>query len=184
MKNLRFIIGYIIGISIFGILLPFILIFLSKTLDQFINLYFISNFYIRLCVSLPVFCIGLIFAVWSTISLLLIGKGGPTDVFNVAISPRSQKLVIVGPYRYSRNPMVFGMLSVYFSISVFLNSFIDLLFCLSLIPMVIFYLKQTEENRLTKDFGEEFLLYKSKVAMIFPFTKRTKKKRNTIPDKH
>lgn len=179
MKHLRFIIGYLIGISIFGVLIPYLLILISGYLDPIFNVCLISQFYIRLLIVLPVFCLGLLFAIWSNLSLLIIGKGGPTDVFNVAISPRSQKLVIAGPYKFSRNPMVFGMLCIYFSISVFLNSFSDLLFLFLFIPPGIFYLKITEERRLLKDFGEEFLVYKSKVAMFVPFTKI--KKKNIIP---
>ena len=102
--------------------------------------------------------------------------GGPTDVFNVAISPRSKKLVVTGPYRYCRNPMVFGAISIYISISVFVNFLHDLIVILLIIPLMILYLKLTEERRLIKDFGEEFLLYRSKVPMIIPFTKIKKNK--------
>ncbi len=44
---------------------------------------------------------GLGFVVWSNVSLLVAGKGGPADVFGVAISPRTRQLVTSGPYQFS-----------------------------------------------------------------------------------
>jgi protein-S-isoprenylcysteine O-methyltransferase Ste14 len=171
MNSVRLISGYILGFSLFGILIPFLLVSGHQGRDEIVGLYFFSNVPLRLIISTPVFCLGLVFALWSNVSLLRKGEGGPTDVFNVAISPRSQKLVISGPYKYCRNPMVFGMLCIYFSVSVFINSVSDLLILAALIPLFILYLKKTEEKRLIKDFGNEFLDYRAKVAMIVPFCK-------------
>lgn len=97
------------------------------------------------------------------------------DAFNVSISPRSQKLVTTGPYKYCRNPMVFGTICVYISISIYVNSLHDLVVILLIIPFFILFLKLSEEKRLFKDFGEEFLVFKSKVPMLVPFTKFRKK---------
>jgi len=178
MKTFRLIFGYLIGFSIFIVLIPYLLVAGSRNPDLFLNLSFIPNFYVRLIIALPIFCIGLLFAIWSNIFLLVKGKGGPVDVLNVAISPRSEKLVVSGPYRYCRNPMMFGALCLYLSISIFVNSLLDVIVILLLIPLIILYLKLTEEKRLLKDFGEEFLFYRSNVAMIVPFTKIRKKKKH------
>jgi protein-S-isoprenylcysteine O-methyltransferase Ste14 len=120
--------------------------------------------------------VGVIFAIWSNIDLLRIGKGGPTDIFNIAISPRTKKLVISGPYRYTRNPMVFGMNSIYFAIAVYLNSLISLIFVILFLLVITIYLRLAEEKRLLKDFGNEYLEYKRNVSMIIPFlSKKTNK---------
>ena len=97
------------------------------------------------------------------------------DFFNVRVSPRSEKLVTTGPYRYCRHPMVFGALSAYLSVSVFVNSLLDLAVLVCLIPVFILYLKTVEEKRLLKDFGEEYRQYKSRVPMIIPFSKTKKR---------
>jgi protein-S-isoprenylcysteine O-methyltransferase Ste14 len=167
-NTIRHLIGYIIGLSIFIVLIPYGLYKLSE-LDPFINAGLTEYLCLRLIISLPFCLIGLFYAIWSNIFLLDIGKGGPTDGFNVAISPRTKNLVVTGPYRYSRNPMVFGALTLYFSISLFLLSLLSLITLIVFIWFVIQYLKRTEEKRLLKDFGEAYSAYKSITSMIFPF---------------
>jgi protein-S-isoprenylcysteine O-methyltransferase Ste14 len=175
MRAFRFLIGYFIGFFLFIVVIPYLLVVGSRDPGFLFHLTITSNPVVRLVIAIPVFCTGLLFAAWSNLALLLTGRGGPTDVFNVAISPRSKKLVVTGPYRYSRNPMVFGALSIYCSIAVFLDSLSDLMVILACIPFFILYLKLTEEKRLLKDFGNDFLEYRSKVPMIIPFTKIRKR---------
>ncbi len=176
MRTFRFILGYLIGFSVFVVLIPYLLIAGSRNPDLVSNLNLIPNFYIRLIISLPIFCIGVLFAIWSNVFLFDKGLGGPLDAFNVSISPRSTKLVVTGPYRYCRNPMVFGALCIYLSISIYVNSWLDIAVILSVVPLFIVFLKRSEEKRLVRDFGEEYLSYKSKTPMIIPFLKFRKKK--------
>jgi len=168
MNNLtRHITGYFIGISIFGLLIPYGLIKLS-TWDPFIIEGLPAYLTIRIVISLPFFITGLFFVIWSNLFLFTIGKGGPADGFNIAISPRTKKLVVTGPYRYCRNPMVFGAFSVFFSIGLFMLSIVCLIALIIFLGLVVKYLKITEEKRLLKDFGDEYVDYKNSVPMIFP----------------
>jgi hypothetical protein len=52
-----------------------------------------------------------------------LGKGLPIDGFGITLSPRTEKLVFVfiDPYKYSINPMVFGVFMCYFSVDFFSN---------------------------------------------------------------
>jgi protein-S-isoprenylcysteine O-methyltransferase Ste14 len=168
MNVIRLIIGYIVGFSIFGFLIPFGFYELSGSFDSILNVYLFGILSLRLIFAAPFLIIGLVFVIWSNLYLLIIGKGGPTDAFNISISPRTRKLVTTGPYKYSRNPMVFGMLCIYLSIAIILNSAICLIIWLMLIPVIIVFLRFTEEKRLFKDFGEEYLEYRRRVSMIFP----------------
>lgn len=118
----------------------------------------------------------MIYILWSNASLVFTGKGGPADGFNIPVSPRTKKLVTSGIYRYTRNPMIFGALSLYFSLGIFRNSIICITLIFILYFVLIFYLKQTEEKRLLKDFGEEFCEYKKSTPVIIPdFSLMTKK---------
>lgn len=167
-KLLRHIIGYIIGPFIFILLIPYGLYLFSRIHNTFFYLIIMPNNNIRNILTLLLLIIGIIFLIWSNIFLLKIGKGGPTDAFNVAISPRTEKLVIVGPYKYTRNPMVFGAFMLYLGISIYLNSLACFILLIICIFLGIIYLKLTEEKRLLEDFGEEYELYKEEVEMIIP----------------
>jgi len=168
-ETIRYIVGYIIGFTLFIILIPFGLYKLSQLDSRLLGgrVLFDSN-YIRYFLS-SIFCIvGAIFAIWSNIYLLIVGKGGPVDGFGVSISPQTKKLVITGPYKYSRNPMVFGAFSLYLSIVLFLNSIVGLICLFVFLLIAIIYLRFSEEKRLLKDFGDEYREYRKRVSMIFP----------------
>lgn len=163
----RHIIGYTIGMLIFILLIPFGLFTLSVN-DPILQPNITNHILIRVIISLPLLVLGLIFAIWSNVWLLKTGKGGPTDVFNIAISPRTKKLVIIGPYQYCRNPMVFGAFCVYFSVGLFMLSITSLILLIFFLLLIAVYLRSTEEKRLTQDFGDDYIRYKSKVPMIIP----------------
>jgi protein-S-isoprenylcysteine O-methyltransferase Ste14 len=173
-ETVRYIIGYIIGFTIFIVLIPFGLYKLSQ-LDYLLSgrVIFCSDI-LRYIISSLIFIVGVYFAIWSNIFLFEIGKGGPVDALGVSISPQTKKLVTIGPYRYTRNPRVFGAFSIYTSIVLYLNSIIGLICIILFMAIMIIFLRLSEEKRLLKDFGDEYIDYKKKVSMIFPI-KRIRK---------
>ena len=170
----RYVLGYLVGFMVFLIVIPGLIYLIAHIEHDFFSIPVIKQDVFRLPVAGFLFLAGLFFAVWSNIDLVRVGKGGPTDVFNIEISPRSKKLVVTGPYRYTRNPMVFGMNSIYFSLALFVNSLGSFLFVALFFMVVLLYLKFTEEKRLLKDFGDEYRDYQKRVPMIVPFLKRKK----------
>jgi protein-S-isoprenylcysteine O-methyltransferase Ste14 len=155
---------------------------LGSGTNTLVGVKMIDNINLQIIISIPFFLIGLILAIWSNIVLFIIGKGGPADGFGVVVSPRTRKLVIKGPYRYSRNPMVFGMFLVYLGLSIYLDSLVCIVLLIFLFFWGIIYLRSSEEKRLLKDFGNEFIEYKNKVPMMVPFLKLNygKIKRNRL----
>ncbi len=166
--------GYIVGFLVFVIIIPLIIYLISQIGHNFFKISIINSKFLKLAIVTILFSIGLIFTIWSNINLFRFGKGGPTDVFNVEISPRTKKIVVNGPYRFTRNPMVFGVNSIYLAIAFFINSLASLIFCLSFLLVIILYLKLTEEKRLLKDFGDEYRDYKKTVSMIIPYPPKRK----------
>jgi len=134
----------------------------------FLQVQIFSELSLRNLIAVPLFVIGLTFIIWSNIDLFRIGGGGPADGFDISISPRTQRLVVTGPYKYSRNPMAFGANTMYLSLALYLNTLLTLLFVVALFSLAILYLKFSEEKRLVRDFGDEFLQYKARVSMIIP----------------
>ena len=68
--------------------------------------------------------------------------------------------------------MVFGALSSYLALAIFLDS----AFCLTLVAalwtLAPFYLRLVEEKRLLADFGGAFLQYRRRVSMLIPLPPR------------
>jgi protein-S-isoprenylcysteine O-methyltransferase Ste14 len=165
---LRHITGYVAGFGIFMVGIPFGLYFVSKTLDRYLPIGLIPQTWLRMGLSLPVAALGIGFIVWSNLSLFFVGKGGPADGLGIQISPRTKHLVTSGPYRYTRNPMVFGALSLYVGLAIFLDSAICLGLAALLFLSASIYLKQVEEKRLLKDFGDEYEKYRKRVSILVP----------------
>jgi protein-S-isoprenylcysteine O-methyltransferase Ste14 len=170
-RTIRFLLGYLIGGTLFVFIIPYGFFQLSR-LDYLLNYQMIINSMIlRYIISALLLITGFTFIIWSNLTLYFKGKGGPADVLGMAISPRTTKLVTRGPYRYSRNPMVFGAMMIYMAMVMYMNSIIGLIVFMVCIILSVFYLKRSEERRLLKDFGQEYQEYRKKVAMIIPFIK-------------
>jgi protein-S-isoprenylcysteine O-methyltransferase Ste14 len=169
---IRHITGYIIGCLLFLAIIPYIIYIFSINTINITPFRIPKNNYIALTISGILLLIGIVFVIWSNLYLFIKGKGGPADVFGIEISPRTKHLVIAGPYRHTRNPMVFGAFSCYFAFGIFLNSVMTLVVLGLSLFIIVLYLKNTEEKRLLNDFREEFIQYKKHVSMIFPWPKK------------
>lgn len=172
MRMFRFITGYLLGFAIFVVLIPLGMYQLSTIDEVPFSTAIFSHELIRLILSVPLFIVGSLFAVWSNIFLLWKGKGGPTDFAGVAVSPRTKWLVVDGPYRYTRNPMVFGMNTLYVSLAFYFNSWGALLAWLLFYAFIVQFFVFKEEQRLLKDFGDEYEKYRATTAKTIPFLKR------------
>lgn len=169
-KTLRFLAGYVIGGTLFLFLLPYGLYKISLITGMTFGI--TDNRDLRLVASAIIFIIGIIFAIWSNITLYKIGKGGPFEGAGVEISPKTQKLVITGPYKYTRNPMMFGACMYYYSLAIFYNSLSCILVVTGFMIMALIYLKLSEEKRLNEDFGKEYEDYRKKVSFFIPLSQK------------
>ena len=106
--------------------------------------------------------IGLAMAFWTVSLLTKFGEGTP------APWDPPQKLVVRGPYRYVRNPMITSVLFMLLAETLLLQSWP--IFCW----MVFFYLANAfyfpllEERSLEKRFGKDYLEYKKHVPRWIP----------------
>ncbi len=168
-KKIGFDPGYLIGGTIVLIILPSIFYFLSQKLDFYINTVLIENSFFQNVLTSVLFIIGFYFAISSLIIQRKIGQGGPAEGYKIKISPKTKNLVITGPYRYTRNPMLFGTFTIYCSFAVFFNSIGYLLITILFAIVMLIFVKLTEEKRLLKDFGKEYEIYKNKTSIFIPW---------------
>jgi protein-S-isoprenylcysteine O-methyltransferase Ste14 len=72
-------------------------------------------------------------------------------------------MVVHGPFRFTRNPMYVGLVALYMSLSLFVNSAWPLI----LLPVVIAVVQRQvivrEEAYLEGKFGEQYRAYKARV---------------------
>lgn len=166
----RYVAGYVLGIAVFLGAIPYA-IWIASTIDHDI-VSLISNDALRLSLSALVFASGMVFVMWSNLYLLLQGRGGPVDIAGVTVTPRTKNLVIAGPYKYTRNPMVFGANTVYISIALYLNSLAAMIFVLVFFTFIVKFVVSSEEKRLENDFGEQYREYKERTRKIVPIPRR------------
>ncbi|MBK9983093.1 MAG: isoprenylcysteine carboxylmethyltransferase family protein [Saprospiraceae bacterium] len=75
----------------------------------------------------------------------------------------TQRLVVHGPYRLSRNPMYIGVtMALLGEVIVFISSSL-LIYCGIIFLMFNLFVLLVEEPRLKRDFGEEYISYSRKV---------------------
>ena len=160
------------GGTLFAILIPAGLYYLSRAVDRCLGLPTFAESPARLVPAVLVGAVGLLFVLWSNLFLVTRGKGGPAEGFGMAVSPRTEHLVVTGPYKWSRNPMVFGALTCYVALSLVWGTIAGLIIIGVLFPLAMLYIRRFEETRLLKDFGKEYEEYKKRVSMIVPWPKR------------
>ena len=80
----------------------------------------------------------------------------------------TKKLVIIGPYRYVRNPMISGVLMTLLGESIAFGSTGIFIWFLLFFGINHIYFVYSEEPGLAKRFGEEYITYKKNVPRWIP----------------
>lgn len=167
-EYLRYTTGYIFGITFFMFVIPGLIFCASYFTASLVPFFIFDDDRTGAVLSLIICIPGVFFMIWSNAVLFFTGKGGPAEGFGIEISPKTKELVTKGPYRYTRNPMVFGVYSMYLSLALLYNSYVSLILVILFLPVIILYLKRSEEKRLVKDFGEDYLKYRESVSIFIP----------------
>jgi protein-S-isoprenylcysteine O-methyltransferase Ste14 len=171
-KTLQYVLGYFIGASLFLIMIPYGLYRASRSFDRLLGIQLIPIPGVRLTVAVALSLFGLMFGFWSLIVQNMIGKGGPLEALNVEVSPKTKNLVVTGPYRYTRNPMLFGTCALYYAVAVYLNSPIAFAIVALFMTFMLIFVIRTEERRLLEDFGSDYEEYRLRVSMFIPWMQK------------
>lgn len=109
-----------------------------------------------------IFLLGLSLFVWCVALFARIGKGmlAPWD-------PTSQ-LVVVGPYRFVRNPMISSVLIILIGESLFLGSRVVAAWAVAFFLVNAIYFRVFEEPGLERRFGDSYQRYKAAVPRWIP----------------
>ena len=106
--------------------------------------------------------LGLVLAVWTVRLFSAVGGGTP------APWQPPQKLVVRGPYRHVRNPMISGVLLLLAAEALFFRSWPLAGWLAVFFAANAVYFPLSEENGLERRFGEDYRLYKAHVPRWIP----------------
>ena len=162
--------------AVFGIAFSLLLIgaaapaaywYVALALDRAFGFEHISDNPALLILAAFSFLVGLFWVLWAYTYLLFVGKGLPLEAFGTALHP-TQVLVTTGPYAYTRNPSIIGLLFLLLGVAFLERSISGFIMLPVVVAVIIPYLIFFEERALGTRFGDEYAEYRSSVPLLFP----------------
>ena len=152
MNKIKETFGYALGFVLFVVLLPAVM-WLCSGLPALATVN-VVKIVVAACLAVT----GLALSIWAIVYMRRVGDGNPMDAFGHEVAPRTRHLMTDGPYRLSRNPMLTGVFVYLTGCCVLLWSWQSVaVFAVFVVIMLIQV--RTEEQRLRRDFGEEYEAY-------------------------
>jgi protein-S-isoprenylcysteine O-methyltransferase Ste14 len=174
-RTLQFISGYMIGGLLVLVLIPWGLWQASAAFDHLTGVQLIPSAALRVTAAVALVLLGLPLGLWSIVVQNTVGQGGPVEIAGLEVTPKTQNLVVTGPYKYTRNPMLLGAGGLYYGVAVYLNSVTAVAFVTLFMAFMLAEVKLIEEPRLLRDFGSEFEDYRQRVSMFVPWRHRRRR---------
>lgn len=153
MKQLREILGYVLGGVLFVGLMPTVM-WLASGMPQIVHIGAL-----RASITGLLMVGGLALSIWTIVYMKRRGKGNPMDAFGHEVAPRTQHLMTDGPYRLNRNPMLSGTLLYLAGVVVWLWTWQAAAVWVAFLAIMMIQVV-SEERRLHRDFGEEYNAYR------------------------
>lgn len=150
-------------------IIPFIIYLITAFADTIYKIEVVQNDLLRWGLIVLLLAGGLSFGISSIVYLNVKGEGGPLEVANIEINPKTKKLVTSGPYRFTRNPMLLGTFLMYFAFAIFTNSLTAVFLVIVFAAFMLLVVVRKEEARLLKDFGSSFEQYRKRTPKIIPW---------------
>jgi protein-S-isoprenylcysteine O-methyltransferase Ste14 len=111
---------------------------------------------------------------WSVYVQYVIGKGTPAPIV------ATQRLVVEGPYAYSRNPMTLGALLFYLGIGVWMGSLAAIAITLLVFAGLLTYIYIHEMRELEGRFGVMYMDYKRRTPFLLPYPRLKNRHRKSF----
>jgi protein-S-isoprenylcysteine O-methyltransferase Ste14 len=105
---------------------------------------------------------GLLVVLYSGMLTFTQGQGS-SDSFD-----SQQELITEGPYEIVRNPMMIGLIGIFFGISFTLSSLVSFIFAIIMSFVIHLFVIHIEEPGLEKRFGQKYIDYSLKVHRWIP----------------
>ena len=152
MKRIRDFFGYLLGGILFVALIPTIM-WLASGMPALLPVSIV-----RAVGAALLMLGGLVLSVYTIVYMRNRGKGNPMDAFGHEVAPRTQHLMVEGPYKINRNPMLTGTLVYLAGAAVWLWHWQAAVVLVAFFAIMMVQVL-SEERRLRRDFGEEYEEY-------------------------
>jgi protein-S-isoprenylcysteine O-methyltransferase Ste14 len=152
----------VVGALIFPTCIPATLVLLLPQVDNRMG---IGSFYVgygNIAIGVIAIIMGGFFAFWTIIAQIKLASGTPFPMLP------TKKLLIIGPFRYCRNPMTLGTIVAYSGVAILVGSPTALLAVATFSLMLLVYLKLIEEKELQMRFGQEYSEYRRSTPFLLP----------------
>ena len=108
--------------------------------------------------------VGMFLVIWANYALLHIGKIGLRDREPMQ---KPSNLVLVGPYRFTRNPIYLGNLLMLLGLVIVWSSIVTAFFLILVYIVFRYIFIKREEIILEEEFGDEYRDFKKRVKRWF-----------------
>ena len=149
------------GVFFAGVL-PLALTSAGRWLDAWLRLPTCPFTRVRLVAGGLLAAAGFLFALWTVYVQFTWGKGTPAPMMP------TQKLIVEGPYRYCRNPMILGTMGFYLGLAIVVGSISAGGLVLLAAAAMFAYIKRVEEKELEARFGDAYCRYRDSTPFIIP----------------
>ena len=173
-RVIRIVAVYVVAIVFFLGAIPFLLLSLGLLLDSALGVPQIPLRPLRPIMGAGLLATGLGAIAWTNVTLLRLGRGHPQEVFGRSLLPSTERVVMEGPFRHTRNPMVLGGLVMLEGLSILVGSLSTALLTVpGAAALMIYYLRRWEEPALVARFGADYESYRERVPILIPWRKKT-----------
>jgi len=174
-RDIRVPTSYLTVIVIYVCLIPALIVSLGPRLDRLIGLPSLLRLPANFVAGAIILAYAWFWIIWSQVFLMKHGKGHPNEILGYELGPLTQHLVIGGPYRYTRNPMAYGLLIFYFvALALLCNATSVLLLFPIACLFEVWYHRRYEEPGLLSRFGTEYIRYRETVPVLLPYVRRVR----------
>ncbi|MEN6358174.1 MAG: isoprenylcysteine carboxylmethyltransferase family protein [Armatimonadota bacterium] len=159
--------GIAFSLVLIGAVVPAAYWYIAQAIDRSLGLEHLSDSPVLFILAAFSFLAGLFWVLWAYTYLLFVGKGLPLEAFGTALHP-TQVLVTTGPYAYTRNPSIIGLIFLLLGVGLLQRSISGLVMLPAAVAIIIPYLIIFEERALAARFGDEYAHYRNAVPLLFP----------------
>jgi len=156
------IVGFIVEGALFLLALPLFILWGGFKLDAIFGITSLLRGEYVILVGALLLLLGLFWILWAGYSQLVVGGGTPLPALPTV------RLVVVGPYKFCRNPMTLGSFLYYLGLAFLQRSVGAVLLTLAFLLLALLYVKLVEEKKLLQRFGEEYKRYRERTPLLFP----------------